>query len=116
MQVLALWQSVTGHEGVALRSPHAIAFNKRLDWQHVLGWPGHRSHPANYDEYIQLKRKHPDKLIGHRSNASQPYWFIGVDAVIISELLDSKGEALSLECVPHSTRRRQWAYCVGEEL
>eukprot|EP00892_Ulva_mutabilis_P006485 jgi/Ulvmu1/4208/UM019_0187.1 len=97
VDVLLHWQSVTGVDGAALQSPHSIAFNKRLDWQHVLGWPSHRPQPANYDEYMRLKKDHPGKLIGHRTNDSQPYWFIGVDAVILSEVLDSKGESLSLE-------------------
>lgn len=99
MQVLDLWQSITGEKGVGLRSPHAIAFNQRLDWHHVLGWPSHRPAPNSYDDYIQLKQQYPDKLIGHRTSSGQPYWFVGVDAVIVSEILDSKGEALSLECV-----------------
>jgi len=60
MQVLDLWQSITGEKGVGLRSPH---------------------------------------VIGHRTSSGQPYWFVGVDAVIVSEILDSKGEALSHECV-----------------
>lgn len=99
MQALELWQSITGVSGKALLSPHAVAFEKRLDWQHVLGWPSHRPAPPNYDEYIKLKLQNPARLIGFRTNSSQPYWFVGVDAVIVSELLDSKGEALSLECV-----------------
>lgn len=100
MQALALWQAITGESGQALRSPHAIAFCKRLDWHHILGWPSHQPPPVNYDEYIKLKLQHPDKLIGHRTSSSQPYWFVGVDAVIVSELMESKGEAVSLACAP----------------
>lgn len=106
MQALILWQAITGESGLALSSPHAIAFSKRLDWHHILGWPSHRPPPVNYDVYMKLKQQYPDKLIGHRASSSQPYWFVGVDAVIVTELMDSKGEALSLVCVPFS--RTTW--------
>lgn len=105
MQALELWQSITGVSGNALRSPHAEAFYRRLDWQHVLGWPAEwPSAPAYYKEYITLKQRHPEKLIGHRTNPNLPYWFVGVDAVIVTELLDRKGEGSSLECVPISEK------------
>jgi hypothetical protein len=95
MQALQEWEAVTGAAGAKLAQPAAQVGYAAVDWKHVLGWPAHRTLPPAYHECLQFKRHHPEKLIGYRSSTSQSVQFMGVDAVIVSELLGGSMKASS---------------------
>lgn len=97
-QAAQLWESITGPHGSALASPHAVAFYRRLDWSHVLGWPRHRASGANYSDVLRFKLAHPARLVALRLTARQPFSLLGVDAVVATELLQVKGEHLATKC------------------
>jgi hypothetical protein len=103
-QVLSAWEAITGPQGTALQSPHAQAFYARVDWQHVLGWPPERPAPPYYQEYLQRKITHSDKIIALRLNqrpstSQRAFYVIGCDAVLVAELLEIKGENMLGKCV-----------------
>ena len=98
MQAAALWEGVTGKDGDALRSPHAAAFYATLDWSHCLGWPPHKPTPTNYATFLKHKQAHAQKIVALRLNQRQQFSVIGVDAVIVTELLELKGDLLAGKC------------------
>ena len=99
LQAALLWQGVTGTDGRSLRSPHAAAFYTTLDWSHCLGWPPHKPTPTNYATFLRHKQAHAQKIIAVRLNWRQHFSVIGVDAVIVTELLELKGDLLAGKCV-----------------
>ena len=93
-----MWKSITGADGMALRSPHAVAFYNSVDWAHCLGWAPHRAAPANYAAFLRYKLQHPSKIVALRLNRRQHFSVVGVDAVIVTELLELKGDLLASKC------------------
>ena len=119
IQAFALWTDFTGASGTALhRSQHASTFFRRLDLTHVLGWPPHKQQPPNYAEHLRLKAQHPDKLVLLRATQAQPFRALGIDAVIICELLSIKGDQLNGKCALLSLQfaasacRSTWTWCL----
>jgi hypothetical protein len=98
LQASDTWTAITGPGGSMLKSLHAAAFHQRLDWSHVLGWPPHQPAPTHYAHFLRLKMQHPSKVILLRLSRRAPFNAVGVDAVIVTELLEVKGEQLAGKC------------------
>lgn len=101
MQALQDWQGLTGVGGDCLTSEKAKSFFAAVDWGHVVGWPQHLELPRGYEPILKQKRENPAWLIGHRCKDNQSTLdFIGVDAVVVSELLDRKLSVGAAGCAP----------------
>lgn len=90
------WQTVLGVDGTRLQNPHARLLYARIagHLQHVLAWPPHLpGAPPHYAVHLETKTRFPGSLVAVRTK--DHYAFVGVDAVIVCEKLDLKGEGVA---------------------